>query len=231
MEFVAIEPGSFTMGSVTADSLRIANLTLPLANEQPAHQVTLSRRFWLGRHEVTQAQWEAVMGSNPSHFQGPRRPLEQVCWNDVQVFIDRLNQAAGQAVYRLPTEAEWEYACRAGTAGRWSFGDRAAQLGAYAWWPGNSAGQTHEVGQKRPNPWGLYDMHGNVWEWVQDWYGPYAAAAQTDPAGPETGVHRVFRGGGWRFGDASAARSALRLWQDPALAFPYVGFRLARTAD
>ena len=149
---------------------------------------------------MTQGQWQAVMGSNPSQFTGdPNRPVENVSWDDVQEFIRRLNAREGGATYRLPTEAEWEYAARAGTTTRWSFGDDASQLGRYAWHDGNAGGQTHPVGQLQPNPWGLYDMHGNVWEWVQDWYGKYASGTAVDPAGPSSGSYHVFRGGGWGY--------------------------------
>ena len=166
-----IEPGTFLMGAADLGFTE--------------HEVTISRGFYLGKYEITQGQWESVMGSNPSYFGGSNRPVEQVSWNDVQEFIGRLNEAAGEEVYRLPTEAEWEYACRAGTTTRWSFGDDEGQLGEYAWYTGNNSPYgTKEVGTKRPNPWGLYDMHGNVWEWCQDWYGSYTSDSQIDPAGP-----------------------------------------------
>ena len=171
IEFVWIEPGTFLMGAADLGFTE--------------HEVTISRGFYLGKYEITQGQWESVMGSNPSYFGGSNRPVEQVSWNDVQEFIGRLNEAAGEEVYRLPTEAEWEYACRAGTTTRWSFGDDEGQLGEYAWYTGNNSPYgTKEVGTKRPNPWGLYDMHGNVWEWCQDWYGSYTSDSQIDPAGP-----------------------------------------------
>src|SRR5262249_24571606 len=141
----------------------------------------------------------AVMGNNPSGYRGdPNQPVEQVSWDDVQEFIRRLNAREGGATYRLPTEAEWEYAARAGTTTRWSFGDDASQLGRYAWDDGNAGGQTHPVGQLLPNAWGLYDMYGNVWEWVQDVAALYASDASgtaVDPAGPFSGSHRVTRGG------------------------------------
>ena len=138
--------------------------------------------------------------------------MEQVSWNDLQAFIQRLNEAAGEALYRLPTEAEWEYTARAGTTTRWSFGDDESQLGDYAWYSGNnSPSGTKEVGTKRPNPWGLYDMHGNVWEWCQDWWGEnyYSSSPSVDPIGPATGEARVLRGGGY-FNIAQRVRSADR---------------------
>ena len=132
-------------------------------------------------------------------------------------------------MYRLPTEAEWEYASRAGTTTRWSFGDDASQLGRYAWHAENAGGQTHPVGQLQPNPWGLYDMYGNVWEWVQDWYGNYTSGTAVDPAGPSSGSNRVFRGGGWSYG-AGYCRSALRSYGAPGSRVGYLGFRLLRVA-
>ena len=205
MEFVLIPAGAFTMGSPDSD---------PNAydNEKPAHQVTISEPFYMGKYEVTQAQWQAVMGANPSAFKGDDRPVESVSWNDIQDFIKKLNkqeQRANGVLCRLPTEAQWEYAARAGTTTRYSFGDDAANLDDYAWYSENAGKTTHPVGQKKHNAWGLYDMHGNVWEWVQDWYDPYAAEAMTDPSGPASGAERVIRGGGW--GSAALnARSARR---------------------
>src|SRR5712692_4416191 len=139
-----------------------------------------------------------MMGNNPSYFTGdPNRPVENVSWDDVQEFIRRLNGREGGTTYRLPTEAEWEYAARAGTMTQWSFGDDESQLGRYAWYGDNDAGETHPVGQLQPNPWGLYDMHGNVWEWVQDSYWDYASDTAVDPAGPSWGSSHVYRGGSW----------------------------------
>jgi len=165
MEFVLIPAGTFTMGSPDSDSNAYDH-------EKPAHQVTISEPFYMGKYEVTQAQWKAVMGENPSRFKGDDHPVENVSWEDVQQFIQKLNAKEGKEACRLPTEAEWEYAARAGTTTIYSFGNNASQLGNYAWYDENSGNTTHPVGDKPPNPWGLYDMHGNVWEWVQDWYGP-----------------------------------------------------------
>jgi formylglycine-generating enzyme required for sulfatase activity len=206
MEFVLISAGTFQMGSEDGEG-----------DERPVHRVTISRPFYLGKYEVTQAQWQTVMETNPSLFQGePRRPVEQISWEDAQAFINKLNAREGTTVYRLPTEAEWEYAARAGTTTAYSFGNDVERLGAYAWYRQNAERHTHPVGQLQPNAWGLYDMHGNVWEWVQDWYGRYAAQAITDPRGPTAGSHRMRRGGGWN-NEAKYCRSANR--------YSAVGFR------
>ena len=191
----------------------------------------ITQPFYLGKYEVTQGQWQAVMGSNPSHFTAdPSRPVENVSWANVQEFIRRLNGQEGGATYRLPTEAEWEYAARAGTTSRWSFGDEVSQLGRYAWYDENAEGQTHSVGQLQPNPWGLYDIHGNVWEWVQDWYGKYASGTAVDPTGPSSGSDRVYRGGSWRY-TARFCRSAFRYYDAPGFRLDNVGFRLLRAAQ
>ena len=215
MEFVWIDPGAFTMGASDIAS--------------PTHEVRISRGFYLARHEITQGQWEAVMEGNPSHYLGADRPVERVSWDDVQEFIARLNAEAGQSTYRLPSEAEWEYACRAGTSTRWSFGDDSSLLGDHAWYQGNNSPDgTKNVGGKQPNPWGLYDMHGNVWEWVQDWYGPYSDSVQTDPTGPTAGAFRVYRGGDFYF-FPRLLRSAFRYGLPSDAPYVYLGARLVRT--
>jgi formylglycine-generating enzyme required for sulfatase activity len=221
MEFILIPAGSFTMG---ADK----NFEAADDDETPQHRVSISKPFYLGKYEVTQAQWTAVMGSNPSNFKDRSNPVEHVSWDDVQVFIRRLNQQEGHNRYRLPTEAEWEYAARAGSTGAYSFGDDADSLGRYGWYGGNSGGKTHPVGQKEPNAWGLYDMHGNVFEWVQDWYGTgyYSNSPVNDPGGPSSGSFRVIRGGGWNF-IAQGCRSGLRFNYSPAYRHFIIGFRLA----
>ena len=181
MEFVRIPAGEFLMGSTSGDN-----------DEEPVTRVRISRAFELGKHEVTQAEWEAVMGSNPSAFDecGGDCPVEKVSWDEVQEFIGRLNALEGEARYRLPTEAEWEYAARAGTTA-----DRyAGNLDAIAWYGENSGARPHPVGRKAPNAFGLHDMLGNVWEWVQDWYGAYPGGSVTDPQGPASGSRRVDRG-------------------------------------
>lgn len=221
MEFVRLEAGEFRMGSANGET-----------DERPVHTVRISRPFYLGKYEVTQAQWQAVMGKNPSYFTGDdTRPVEQVSWEDVQQFIGKLNAKEGVALYRLPTEAEWEYAARAGTTTAYSFGEDPKQLPDYAWYDRNLVGTTHPVGQRQPNPWGLYDLYGNVWEWVQDWYGDYAAATVTDPPGPSSGSARVVRGGSGSWGsDARDCRSATRGGLAPGYRGSYLGFRLLRTA-
>jgi formylglycine-generating enzyme required for sulfatase activity len=178
----------------------------------------------MGVTEVTQAQYEAVMGTNPSKFKGATNPVDTVSWNDATEFCKKLSEKTRQAV-RLPTEAEWEYACRAGTATTFSFGDADSALGDYAWYSANSGSTTHPVGQKKPNAWGLYDMHGNVWEWCADWYGDYPKVAATEPQGPASGTSRVLRGGFW----ASAptrCRSANRDGIAPGHRLPNCGFRV-----
>lgn len=209
MEFTLIPAGFFRMGAVDHD--RNAS-----REEKPEHGVRITRPFYLGRFEVTQAQWEAVMGENPyslertrsswndlirqpGRFIAPQKPAT-VSWNDAQSFIKRLNQMEGHNRYRLPTEAEWEYAARAGSEDIYSFGDDYQQLERYAWYGGDFAtGSTHPVGRKLPNAWGLHDMQGNVWEWVQDWYEAYyySNASIDDPAGPPSGSKKVVRGGSW----------------------------------
>ena len=196
-------------------------------NEKPAHHVTISQPFYLGKYPVTQAQWEAVMETNPSQFQGDRnRPVEHVSWEDTQEFIQRLTAKEIGASFRLPTEAEWEYACRAGSPTAYSFGDDRSQLGAYGWYRDNSGRTTHPVGECTPNAWGLYDMHGNVCEWGQDWYGPYTPELLPDPQGPPWGGRRVVRGGSWLH-DAGHCRSAYRGRAAPGGRGGNLGFRCA----
>jgi formylglycine-generating enzyme required for sulfatase activity len=206
LEMVLIPAGTFTMGSPSNEKDRDSD-------EGPQHRVTISKDFYIGKYEVTQAQWKAVMGSNPSARKGDNLPVEQVSWDDCQAFIQKLNSMAlGVGTFRLPTEAEWEYACRAGTTTRLYWGDdpNYSQIGGYGWYWANSAGRNHPVGEKLPNAWGLFDMSGNVWEWCQDWYGPYPSGAQVDPTGPQSGLYRVWRGGG-RGDGAVYFRSARRL--------------------
>jgi formylglycine-generating enzyme required for sulfatase activity len=210
MEFMYIPAGNFMMGSNEG-------------GDEKAHRVTLSQPFWMGRTEVTQAQWQAVMGNNPSYFKNcPQCPVETVSWEDAQRFVDKLNAQNDGFKYRLPTEAEWEYAARSGTTG-----DYAGNLDSMAWYSGNSGNKTHEVATKQPNAWGLYDMHGNVWEWCEDWYGDYPSGAVTNPTGAASGSYRVFRGGSWYF-DAVNLRSAYRNRNSPSLRLSRLGFRVVR---
>lgn len=204
MEFVLIQPGEFDMGSP-------ANETGRFDIEGPVHHVTISKAFYLSKYEVTQKQWHKVMGNNPSDFKGDDLPVESVLWNNVQEFIKKLNEKESTDKYRLPSEAEWEYAARAGTTTRYSFGDDDSKLGEYAWYSENSGDKTHPVGKKRANPWGLYDVHGNVWELVQDkWHDNYNSAPVDGSACEEgASAYSVARGGGW-FYDARRCRSAGR---------------------
>ena len=192
----------------------------------------MTKAFELGQHEVTQEQYEKVMGTNPNTFKGPQNPVENVNWDDAVEFCRKLSELpeekSGDYVYRLPTEAEWEYACRARTKTEYSFADSDSGLGAYGWYKDNSGKTTHPVGQKKPNPWGLYDMHGNVWEWCQDWYGDYPSGAVTDPTGAASGSGRLLRGGSF-FGQTSVVRSAYRNSNRPDSRLSNYGFRPART--
>ncbi|MEK7677240.1 MAG: SUMF1/EgtB/PvdO family nonheme iron enzyme [Verrucomicrobiota bacterium] len=225
---VLIPAGTFTMGSP-------ANETDRYSDEGPQTQVTISGGFWMGKHEVTQGEYLDVMGSNPSYFKGDtNRPVEQVSWVDATNFCARLTareRAAGRLgasdVYRLPTEAEWEYGARAGSTTRFSYGDDPGyvKLGDYAWFSGNSGSTTHPVGLKLPNAWGLHDMSGNVWEWCLDWYGSYPGGSLTDPRGPATGSNRVDRGGGWG-GGGRGCRSAYRNGDTPDSRNGDLGFRV-----
>ena len=216
IEYVLVEPGAFKMGA--------GNLT---DAEKPVHAVQISRPFLIGKYPVTQAEYEKVMGKNPSHFKkGPYYPVERVSWHKAQQFIEKVNEQ--EPGCRLLTEAEWEYACRAGSEAAYSFGDNVDKLAEYAWYGERHAeGSTHRVGSKRPNRWGVYDMHGNVWEWVADWYGPYSAFTVHDPRGPESGSLRVMRGGSWCY-SARYLQSAYRIGNDPKDKGNGLGFRLAR---
>ncbi|HUT32377.1 MAG TPA: SUMF1/EgtB/PvdO family nonheme iron enzyme [Planctomycetota bacterium] len=208
-----IPAGRFLMGSNKGGN-----------DEKPVHEVTIAKPFYIGVHPVTQAEYERVMKANPSHFKGPNRPVETVSWNDAVEFCRALSEIEHRA-YRLPTEAEWEYACRAGSTAEYCFGDDEAMLGEYAWFDGNSGGQTHDVGQKKPNAWGLNDMHGNVWEWCSDWHHLYEATTQSDPVGPASGGYRVLRGGSWN-DNPWFLRSAHRPRNTPDRRYYSFGFRL-----
>lgn len=220
MEFVLIPAGEFKMGSPSSEEGRNDR-------EGPVHTVTIEKAYYLGKYEVTQKEWREVMGSNPSNFKGDDLPVEYVSWNDAQEFVKKLNEKEGTNKYRLPSEAEWEYAVRAGTTTRYSFGDDETDLGNYAWYSSNSGSNTHPVGQKQPNAFGLYDMHGNVWEWVQDLYHSDYDGAPTEGSAWENGVgsDRVFRGGCWN-AVAGVCRSAVRYGRDPGFRADGLGFRL-----
>jgi formylglycine-generating enzyme required for sulfatase activity len=221
MKFVLIPAGTFMMGADKNDEDAADD-------EQPRHQVTISKPFYLGVYEVTQQQWTAVMGNNPSYHKGDDNPVEMVSWDDAQDFIKRLNQKEAHSRYRLPTEAEWEYAARAGSTSTYFFGDDESQLGDHAWYYDNSGKETHPVGQKRPNAWGLYDIIGNVNEWVGDWWGEtyYANSPSSDPTGPLSGHDRAVRGSSWN-SDARICRSAYRGRHEPSSRDEFAGFRLA----
>jgi len=222
LEMVLIPAGTFIMGSPVNEKGSV--------DEGPQHQVTLTKSFYMGKYEVTQAQYQAAMGSNPSYFKGNNLPVESVSWDDCQTFIQKLNQMS-QGTFRLPTEAEWEYACRAGTTAQFYWGNDSnySQINDYAWYNGNnSPNGTKEVGLKKPNAWGLYDMSGNVWEWCQDWYGSYSSDDQVDSIGPKSGSTRVLRGGLW-YGSTWVCRSALRNDNSPDCQNNNKGFRLATT--
>ena len=212
---VSIPGGTFQMGSEDSDAD---------SDEKPVHQVTLSD-FSIGQTEVTQELWEAVMGSNPSNFKGAKRPVEMVSWNDCQTFITKLNELTGKK-FRLPTEAEWEFAARGGSN---SLGYKYAgsnSIDDVAWYTVNSGSTTHEVATKLPNELGLYDMSGNVWEWCQDWYGSYGSSNQTNPTGATSGSRRVLRGGSWR-SNVWGCRVAIRGYSTPTVTDISLGLRLA----
>jgi formylglycine-generating enzyme required for sulfatase activity len=211
MKMILIPPGKFTKGEG--------------ANR---HEVTISKPLLMGVTEVTQEQYQAVMGTNPSWYKGATNPVDGVSWNDATEFCKKLSEKTHQIV-RLPTDAEWEYACRAGAQTAYSFGDDPSALGDYAWTYGNSGWATHPVGQKKPNAWGLYDMHGNLWEWCADWFGEDPKGAVTDPSGPATGTLRVQRGGSVCNPDDDALSNAVRAGNSPRSPLSCNGFRCAMT--
>lgn len=256
LDLVWIAPGTFTMGSPSSEADR--------RDDETQHCVTLSKGFWMGKYEITQEQWQALMGSNPSNFKGVKNPVELVSWDDCQEFIKRLNAlvaatggrggpgaptpatslGSASGIFRLPTEAEWEYACQAKTTTFHYGNDLDASIanfnGNYPYGNGHKGEyrqKTVPVGSFKPNAFGLYDMHGNVWEWCQDWYvwawcperdGGYPSDSVTDPVGPGSGVSRVYRGGGWR-DRAGFCRSAVRYDDRPGNRWDGLGLRLVRT--
>ena len=224
MEMVWIQPGVFEMGGI---------YPMWQDNERPSHEVEISRGFYLGKYEVTQAQWESVMGTRPWKGQvanNANAPATFVSWSDAQAFIDALNKAVGDELYRLPTDAEWEHACRAGTRDTWHFGSYADTLVYFAWYSKNAQRFPSEAGQKLPNPWGLHDMHGNVAEWCSDWYDdeyPIVRKIQKDPQGPDKGEHRVIRGGDYLCNKWHVT-AATRMDAHPIEKSRKIGFRLLR---
>ncbi|MBT4482400.1 MAG: formylglycine-generating enzyme family protein [Candidatus Latescibacteria bacterium] len=213
IEFAVIPAGSFRMGSNNGDN-----------DEKPVHTVTLDA-FLMSVTEITQAQYGAVMGENSSHFSGDNRPVDNVTWHNAIDFCRKLSQSTGY-IFRLPREAEWEYACRAGTTTNYYTGDSKDAMSRAGWWDGNSNEMTHAVGQKEPNAWGLYDMHGNVWEWCNDWFDSdyYSSSPDINPTGPDSGSRRVLRGGCWHHYFIHC-RSAYRSLSNPDDSYR-VGFRV-----
>ena len=238
-QLVWIEPGSFSMGGGESETGAVGD-TSPFP-------VTLSKGYYLGKYEITQPIYKAIMDRNPAYFSGLRAvryqplslisgrglPVEKVSWNDAMEFCRRLTEREREAgrlpdgyVYTLPTEAQWEYACRAGSETAYCFGDAETDLHDYGWYDENSGDKTNPVGRKRPNKWGLHDMHGNVWEWCRDWYAKYPEEPVTDPGGPASGNTRVNRGGGW-YGNADNSKSAYRNMDTPDYRKAGLGFRVA----
>jgi formylglycine-generating enzyme required for sulfatase activity len=218
MKFVRIEPGEFLMGSPANEEGRYTDET--------QHKVKITKPFMLGITPVTQKQWVTLMGNNPSYFKGDDLPVIEVSWDDAVAFCQKLSAKEGKT-YRLPTEAEWEYACRAGTTTQYHTGDGEKALDEAGWYDKNSGNTTHPVGQKKANAWGLYDMHGNVMEWCSDYYGPYPAGDAVDPTGPAQGdanSSRVLRGGSWSI-NPQLCRAACRDWGSPGLRYDNGGFR------
>jgi formylglycine-generating enzyme required for sulfatase activity len=242
LTLVLIPPGEFSMGSSAADQATFVKEALAandrwaadrIASEGPQRRVRISKPFYLGKYEVSQSQWQTVMASNPSHVQDDSaQPVDSVSWADITRFLDKLNDEPSREGldFYLPTEAQWEYACRAGTTTFWHCGNSGAELQEYAWFGMNSSGKPHPVGQLLPNEFGLYDMHGNVFEWCSDWmaFDGNAHSPTDDPGGSPTGSLRANRGGSWKY-NAAICRSALRGSDLPDKSFDDLGFRVAAT--
>ncbi len=227
LQFRWIEPGTFLMGSPENEVDRL--------DYETQHKVTLTQGFWMADTTVTQALWEAVMGYNPSSFKGPNRPVENINWHDAQNFIEQINTIKPELKLCIPSEAQWEYACRAGTTSPFNLGDHITSEcvnfnGNHPYNKGKKSEyceQTVDVQSFPPNDWGLFEMHGNVWEWCQDWFEGYAKQPIIDPCGPKSGLSRVLRGGSW-FSDEKNCRSAYRNYWEPVIHDSFIGFRLAR---
>lgn len=217
IEMIKVEAGTFMMGATP-------EMEIPDDDEKPVHQVTLTNDYYIGKYEVTQALWQTVMESNPSSFKGNNLPVEQVSWNDCQEFIGKLNSITGRK-FRLPTEAEWEYAARGGKKSRGYQYSGSSNISDVAWYNGNSGSKTHLVGTKQANELGLYDMCGNVLEWCQNWYGSYVSSSQTNPTGAVSGSYRVIRGGSW-YSSARFCRSSCRDSGTPGIRNSRLGLRL-----
>ena len=214
---VRVEAGTFTMGATP-------EMKDPWDDEKPVHQVTLTNDYYIGKYEVTQALWQAVMGNNPSGFKGDNLPVENVSWDDCQEFINKLNRITGKT-FRLPTEAEWEYATRGGKKSRGYQYSGSNNISDVAWYDSNSGNKTHAVGSKQANELGIYDMSGNVWEWCHDWDGSYSSSSQVNPTGANSGSRRVDRGGSW-INDAGCCRSSCRGSYTPVNRLDILGLRL-----
>jgi formylglycine-generating enzyme required for sulfatase activity len=227
LEMVLIPAGKFLMGGkkIPVDPFSNIKVEQPPEDELPQHEVTLTKSFYMGKYEVTQEQWVEIMGENPSRLKGRKLPVSDVSWEDCQEFIKKLNGIT-KGKYRLPTEAEWEYACRAGTSTEYSFGAKITPKDANYY---RGIGKPIEVGSYKPNAFGLYDMHGNVLEWCEDWYGDYPKGAVTDPKGPATGKYPVFRGGSFNCNELRTRSSFRNSDFPPAFFAEFTGFRLART--
>jgi formylglycine-generating enzyme required for sulfatase activity len=230
-KMIYIPPGTFMMGSPPSEKGRF--------DDEERHKVTLTKGFFMGVTEVTVEQWKKVMGYNPSQSKNAckNHPVDAVSWNECQTFIMKLNRLEKSRKYRLPTEAEWEYACRAGSSTAFSNGDiaqetcgREPNLEKIGWYCGNANDEIQPVAAKAPNAWGLYDMHGNAWEWCQDWYAEYSSGPGVNPKGPAEGAFRVFRSGGWGL-SARLCRSAFRDKYAPTVRCKFLGLRLSREAD
>ena len=217
IDMVRVEAGTFTMGAT-------AEMEDPYDDEKPTHQVTLTNDYYIGKYEVTQALWKAVMGKKPSKFKGDNLPVENVSWDDCKEFISQLNRITGKT-FRLPTEAEWEYAARGGKKSRGYQYSGSNDISDVAWYDGNSGNKTHAVGSKQANELGIYDMSGNVWEWCQYWFGSYSSSSQVNPIGANSGSDRVFRGGGW-YNNARFCRSSCRRNDEPGFRSRGLGLRL-----
>ena len=217
IDMVKVDAGSFMMGATS-------EMQNPYGDETPVHQVILTNDYYMGKYEVTQALWQAVMGNNPSKFKGDNLPVESVSWKDCQKFISKLNKKTGRK-FRLPPEAEWEYAARGGKKSRGYQYSGSSNISDVAWYAGNSSNKTHPVGTKQANELGLYDLSGNVWEWCQDCHGSYVSSSQTNPIGANSGSKRVSRGGSWYY-NARCCRSSYRYCDAPDYRFNYIGLRL-----
>ena len=228
MEFILVRPGTFIMGDALREQCGTCRA---MPDETPRHRVTISRPFYLGRTEVTQAQWMALMKQNPSRFRGKGRPVEYVSWVKAQMFIIALNKREKTRAYRLPTEAEWEYAARAGTRTNYPFGDDDGRLSEFGWYASNAGAKTRKVARLGENPWGFFDMQGNVQEWCQDWYDRnwYRKSPATDPLGPPSGTTKVRRGGFWG-SHARSCRVSARTHFSPEERSANTGFRLVMMA-